>query len=82
VLEEIFERCHEQGMELPWIVCLVSPNGCTTVMRINAKGMPGEVLAEHLEPEGFQLPMSIVVVDQHNAVANVTIETPDEQLLQ
>jgi hypothetical protein len=44
--------------------------------------MPGEVLAEHLEPEGFQLPMSIVVVDQHNAVANVTIETPDEQLLQ
>jgi hypothetical protein len=60
----------------------VSPNGCTTVMRITVKGMPGEVLAEHLEPEGFQLPMSIVVVDRHNAVANVTIETPDEQLLQ
>ena len=51
-------------------------------MRINAKGMPGDVLAEHLEPEGFQLPMTIVVVDQRNAVANVKIETPDEQLLQ
>ena len=51
-LQEVFERCHEQGMELPWIVCLVSPNGCTMVMRINAKGMPGNVLAEHLEPEG------------------------------
>ena len=52
------------------------------VMRINAKGMPGDVLAEYLEPEGFQLLMTIVVVDQRNAVANVKIEAPDEQLLQ
>ena len=81
-LQEIFGQCHEQGMELPWIVCLVSPNGCTMVMRINAKGMPGDVLAEYLEPEGFQLLMTIVVVDQRNAVANVKIEAPDEQLLQ
>jgi GTP cyclohydrolase II len=81
-LQEVFERCHEQGLELPWIVCLVSPNGCTTVMRIHSKEMPGDVLAEHLEPEGFQLPMTIVVVDQRNVVVNVRIEVSGEQLLQ
>jgi uncharacterized protein (DUF302 family) len=81
-LNEIFERCDEQGMELPWIVCLVSPNGGTMVMRITAKGMPGDVLAEYLEPEGLRLPMTIVVVDQRNVVATVRIEVSDQQLLQ
>jgi uncharacterized protein (DUF302 family) len=81
-LNEIFERCDQQGMELPWIVCLVSPNGCTMVMRITAKGMPSDVLAEHLEPEGLRLPMTIVVVDQHNVVVTVKVEVSDQQLLQ
>jgi hypothetical protein len=81
-LNAVFERCSAQGLELPWIVCLVSPNGCTTVMRMHDKEMPGDVLAEHLEPEGFQLPMTIVVVDRHNVVANVRIEVSGEQLLQ
>jgi hypothetical protein len=81
-LQEVFERCHEQGLELPWIVCLVSPNGCTTVMRIRDKEMSGDVLAEHSEPEGFQLPMTIVVVDQRNVVVPVRIDVSGKQLLQ
>ena len=52
------------------------------VMRMHDKGMPGDVLAEHSVPEGFQLPMTIVVVDQHNVVVTVRIEVSGEQQLQ
>jgi hypothetical protein len=51
-------------------------------MEPTAKGMPGDVLAEHLEPDGLRPPMTIVVVDQRNVVATVRIEVSDQQLLQ
>jgi hypothetical protein len=48
-LSEIFDRCKEGGMELPWIMCVVSPNGSIVATRVSGDGTPGEVLAKHYD---------------------------------
>src|SRR5262249_21994440 len=77
-LIEIYDQCEERGMELPFIVCSVSPNGSALVLRVKGDGSPADVLAEHFEPAGFVLPMTIAIVDQRNEAARVTLNAPGE----
>jgi hypothetical protein len=70
---EIVNRCADMGMEPPFITCTVSPNGSVLAVRVKGDETPNEPLAEHYEKPGFLLPMTIVVVDQRNEAARVTI---------
>ena len=79
-LTEIFERCDEKGLERPWTVCAASPNGSAVVLRIHGEGTPDQVLAEHIEPEGFLLPMSVVAIDRHNEAALVKLDVSGDKV--
>jgi hypothetical protein len=65
IIAGILRECLQEGMEPPFVLCSISPNGSLLGMRISDKGHT-ELLAEHFEPEGFRLPMTIVVLDQKN----------------
>lgn len=70
---EIFDKCEERGMQVPFIVCAVSPNGSMVCARVYRDGGGPDILAEHFEAEGYRLPMTCMVVDQNNEAARVTI---------
>ena len=78
-LNEIFGRCLETELKLPWILWAVSPaSGRTAVLRIHGAGKPYEVLAGDPEVEDFALPLTIVVVDQRNEILPARIEASGE----
>jgi hypothetical protein len=72
VLRDVLRQCVEQGMQPPLILCVVSPNGSTMVMRTD--GEHPEILAEHTEGAGFSTPINCMVVDRAGAAAHITIE--------
>jgi hypothetical protein len=57
VLRDVLRQCVEQGMQPPLILCVVSPNGSTMVMRMD--GEHPEILAEHTEGAGFSTPIQL-----------------------
>ena len=71
---EIFDKCEERGMQVPLILCAASPNGSLVCARVyGGDGLAPDILAEHLEAEGFRLPMTCMVLDQNNEAARVTV---------
>ena len=64
--------CIDRGMQLPFILCAVAPNG--SVAAIRTDGVERELLVEHIEPEGFRLPITILVLDHAGEVACITID--------
>ena len=64
--------CVDRGMQLPFILCAVAPNG--SVAAIRTDGVERELLVEHIEPEGFRLPITILVLDHAGEVACITID--------
>jgi hypothetical protein len=72
-INEMFKRCEKEGMVFPLIMCTVSPNGSVLASRLNSIGC-AKILAQHCEPDGFKVPLSLVLVDQNNAVARITID--------
>jgi hypothetical protein len=74
VFDAIFDQGEAPGMIRPRIVCAVSPNGSTCVMRLHGEGVAVDPLAEHYEPAGLVLPMTIVVVDQRNEAAKLVLD--------
>jgi hypothetical protein len=72
-LADVLKSCHGTGMFLPYIVSGISPNGSVTVIRMDGENV--EVLAEHYEGGGFQLPMTITVIDQKNEAVRITINS-------
>ena len=72
-INEMFKRCEEEGMVFPVIMCTISPNGSVLASRIDTFGC-AKILAQHSEPDGFTVPLSLVLVDQNNAVARITID--------
>ena len=64
--------CVDRGMQLPFILCAVAPNG--SVAAIRTDGVEPELLVEHIEPEGFRLPIIILVLDHAGEVACITID--------
>jgi hypothetical protein len=68
-LNEIFGRCLETELRLPWVLWAVSPaSGRTAVLRLHGAGKPYEVLAGDPELDDFALPLTIVVVDRRNEI--------------
>jgi hypothetical protein len=72
-INEMFKRCEKEGMVFPLIMCTISPNGSVLASRMNSIGC-AKILAQHSEPDGFKVPLSLVLVDQNNAVARITID--------
>jgi hypothetical protein len=72
-INEMFKRCEEEGMVFPVIMCTISPNGSVLASRVDTFGC-AKILAQHSEPDGFRVPLSLILVDQNNAVARITID--------
>jgi hypothetical protein len=72
-MNEMFKRCEKEGMVFPLITCTISPNGSVLASRMDSIGC-AKILAQHSEPDGFKVPLSLVLVDQNNAVARITID--------
>jgi hypothetical protein len=51
---EIVDKCEERGMQVPFIVCAASPNGSVACARVCRDGSAPDILAEHLEAEGYR----------------------------
>jgi len=72
-INEMFKRCEKEGMVFPLIMCTISPNGSVFASRMDSIGC-AKILVQHSEPDGFKVPLSLVLVDQNNAVARITID--------
>ena len=72
-LADVLNECSRRGMVLPFIVVSASRNGSVYALRVRGDGIEGEVLAEHFEVEGFAMPINIMVLDQNNEAALITI---------
>ena len=72
-LREVLIACIRRGMQLPFIVCAVSPNGSVYCIRCNGEAEP-DMLAYHVEPEGFRLPVTFMVADQTGAAVRISVE--------
>jgi hypothetical protein len=70
---KIMERCNQQGMRLPYILCFISPNGSILAARVSLDQPNPIILAESVGTGGFRLPMTVVVVDQTNQSIRATI---------
>jgi hypothetical protein len=64
----------QRGLKLPFIVCAVSPNGSVYCIRCNGEAEP-EMLAQHVEPEGFRAPVTFMVTDQTGAAVRISVES-------
>jgi hypothetical protein len=62
-INEMFKRCEEEGMVFPFIACTISPNGSVLASRMDSIGCT-KTLAQHFEPDGFKVPLSLVL--EHN----------------
>jgi hypothetical protein len=72
LIVEVLEECERRGMRLPLILCGISRNGSTISARFTGEGS-AEILTEYVAVEGFVLPMTVVVIDQDNEAARVTV---------
>jgi hypothetical protein len=72
-INEMFKRCEKEGMVFPLVMCTISPNGSVLASRVDSIGC-AKILAQHSEPDGFKVPLSLILVDQNNAVARITID--------
>lgn len=80
--EIIFERCLDAGMVPPFILTLVGVNGSVSAYRYSATaaGFKREVLVEHIEVEGYAVPLNFMIVDGNGRALQVRIEQEDIQL--
>jgi hypothetical protein len=72
LIVEVLEECKRRGMRLPLILCGISRNGSTISARLTGEDS-AEILTEYVAAEGFVLPMTVVVIDQDNEAARVTV---------
>jgi hypothetical protein len=68
-------------MKPPLVVCAASPNGSVMAIRVIPDKEP-DMLAEHFEPEGVAVPFTIMVLDQDNEAARITIEATGKKTWQ
>jgi hypothetical protein len=72
LIDTALQKCGERGMRPPFIMCVISPNG--SILALRATGTEVDHLAEHFEGGAMTVPMTIVVLDQDNKAARITIE--------
>jgi hypothetical protein len=71
-IRDVLTQCLENGMKAPLIVCTASPNGRIMAMRVIPDCEP-DILVEHVEAPGVALPLTIMVLDQDNVAARITV---------
>jgi hypothetical protein len=76
---EGLERCLEKGMQLPFIICAISPNGSAYVGRFSGPGESPETLTQHIEDAGFSLPMTIAILDQAGDAVRLGISSSGQR---
>jgi hypothetical protein len=74
MIAEVLQQCLDRGMQLPFIVCSASPNGSVLAVRFSSPGDEPDILAEHYEPSGFGIPMTIMILDRSNEAVGVTLD--------
>jgi hypothetical protein len=72
-LVNVLRQCIDNGMKLPFIVCVASPNGSVLATRIN-DGRGPDTLVQHFEDHGFKTPINIMVLDQDGEAIRVVIK--------
>ncbi len=76
-LAVVLRKCLQRGMVPPLVFVAASRNGSVLAFRASADDSKIEVLVEHFEDDVFPLPITITVLDQHNAVAQITLEAEE-----
>jgi hypothetical protein len=72
-LHDALKSCLEDGMVLPFVVCVVSPNGSSATVRFMKPGMPMETLTKHIEGDRFEAPLTIIILDQENNAVRIEV---------
>ncbi len=76
-LGNILRTCLENGMQAPLTVAVVAVNGSILAGRYfwseSHEGFDYVELAEHIEGEGFAVPINIMIVDSGGEAARVLI---------
>jgi hypothetical protein len=69
---EVLEGCIARGMTMPFIVVAASKNGSVAAFRF--RDGEADYLVEHFVDRSFVAPVTIMVLDQNDEVARVTLE--------
>jgi hypothetical protein len=72
LIRDPLRACIDRGMQPPLILCAACANG--SVLCVRTDGISPELLAEHYEPAGFRVPITLLVLDQTSEVAIITID--------
>jgi hypothetical protein len=76
-LMQRFNECVDRGMRPPVIASAVCPNGSHLVLRVSEEGV--QPLGDaHTEPAGWELPMTIIILDQNNEMARFQVPETDD----
>ena len=73
-LTDVLAHCLDQGMRMPLMVCMMSPNGSVIAVRCLPDGQELEVLTEHNEDDRFSSPIGVLVLDQNGHALKFVIE--------
>ena len=73
-LMDILAHCFDQGMKLPLMICMMSPNGSVIAIRCVPDREEPVVLAEHNADGRFASPIGALVLDQHGQVLKFVID--------
>ena len=75
--QEALRMCLENGMQAPLIIAVVAVNGSVMAGRYiwneSHEGFDYVELAEHIEGEGFAVPINMMIVDSGGEAARVLI---------
>ena len=77
ILGDVLHECLDHGMQLPFIMAAVSPNGCAVIVRFeqgNDEEVEATFLAEHTEVSGVVMPINVMVTDQTGEAVRIKID--------
>ena len=74
-LRAVLDECLTRGMVLPFVMVAASRNGSLYAQRVLGGDRAPEVLAKHIEDEGYRMPLTCMVLDQNDQVCHVSIES-------
>ncbi len=72
-LAKVLRECLRRGMVPPLVFVAASHNGSVLAIRASADDSEIEVLVEHYEDDVFPLPITVMVLDQHDEVTRITM---------
>jgi hypothetical protein len=79
-IADVYVEALDRGMQPPLIIAAINLNGSVLITRWPEGDGDPETLAEHVEPEGFRLSMTFVVLDQRNEAIRVGMKAPGEKV--